>query len=276
MEWVFQLVIIYLGICLVPVFVGSCVLAMERGDPIRVSRNDLSWMFREWAAHVLVLMLLPVGILGRRPRKHILRNKQPDQMTQAAVRLPILLVHGYGLNRACWLFFQTYLHTRGWPWVWAINHRPRSRPIPSYAESLSSKIDLLMAEAGADQVDVVAHSMGGIVTAWYMTQLHGDQRVRRLITLGTPWRGTRTHVFGLRREARDLAPDAQVIQDIQGIQGDIVSIWSDTDHLVIPNDSATHPNLKNIQIPYLGHLEMMISARVFRTVADALAQSGEE
>ena len=54
----------------------------------------------------------------------------------------VLLVRSYALNRGCWTFLQTYLHTRGWV-VWAISHRPRSSPIPVYAKRLGRAIERL-------------------------------------------------------------------------------------------------------------------------------------
>lgn len=48
----------------------------------------------------------------------------------------------------------------------------------------------------ADQVDLVAHSMGGLISRVYILERGGDQRVVRLITAGTPLRGS-VEVFGL-------------------------------------------------------------------------------
>jgi triacylglycerol lipase len=276
MEWALRLLTIHLVVCMVPVMVGSCVLAMERGQPMKPSRDGLSWFFREWAAHALILPLLLTGAFPTRPRVYPVGPDMAEGESRGGARLPVLLVHGYGLNRACWRFAQTYLHTRGWPWVWGINHRPWSRPIPVYAERLSGAVDRLLAASGADQVDLVAHSMGGIISAWYMARLGGGTKVRRLITLGTPWSGTRTHVFALRREARDLAPGSAVISDIQGLDADIVAIWSRSDHLVIPTVSAAPSFAQLVEIPHLGHLEMLTSARVFRAIADALSPAREE
>jgi predicted alpha/beta hydrolase family esterase len=276
MEWVFRLVAIHLVLCMVPVFVGGCVLAMEHGQLVRPSREGVGWFFREWAAYVLALPMLMTGLLPTQPKRHARGEDIAEIPRSSTTRRPVLLVHGYGLNRGCWRFVQTYLHTRGWSWVWAINHRPRSRPIPVYADNLRMAVDWLLAESGAKQVDIVAHSMGGVIAAWYMTQLDGANKVHRLVTLGTPWQGTKTHVFAWRREARDLAPDAKVIEDIQQAKGDIVAIWSRSDHLVIPTSSAAPAHAQTIEIPHLGHLEMLTSARVFRTVADALTLDVEE
>ena len=88
-------------------------------------------------------------LMGWWPTSPVRKRRQRD-LAEApasdAVRNPVLLVHGYALNRGCWTFLQTYLHTRGWEWVWAINHRPRSSPIPVYAKRLGRAIERLRDE----------------------------------------------------------------------------------------------------------------------------------
>jgi len=274
MDWVLRILILHLLVCGVPVFVGSCVLAMERDSPIRLTTEGISWFFREWAAHVTILPLLLTGWWPTLPRA----KRRPGDLTagpgEAPDRTPVLLLPGYGLNRASFRFLSIYLHTRGWKWVWAINHHPWSSPIPVLADRLERAIDQLREASGAAQIDIVAHSMGGVIAAWYLTRLHGGEKVRRLITLGTPWKGTKAHVFALRREGRDLAPGSEVIQAAQELRHDTVAIWSRSDQVIIPPESGAAAHGQVIELAHLGHMEMLMSARVFRTVVDALTPTG--
>ena len=265
----------FLLVCTLPVFAGATWLTMERGEPMRISRVGVSWFFRETAAHAVVILLLLTGWWPVSPRR---KKRQRDIADTADVsnRIPVLLVHGYSLNRACFTFLQTYLHTRGWEWVWAINHGPRSSPIPVFAKRLGRSIERLCEETGAEQIDIVGHSMGGIVAAYALKEFGYAHRVRRLITLGTPWAGSRTHVFSWLREGHDLAPDSEVVQALQDYSGTTTAIWSQSDHLVIPVSSAAPVHAQCIEVPHLGHLEMMTSARCFRIVADALLAKGTE
>ena len=135
--------------------------------------------------------------------------------------------------------------------------------------------DSLRDETGADQVDLVCHSMGGVVAAYALKEFGYAPNVRRVVTLGTPWGGTKTHVFSWLREGYDMAPDSEVIRAIQDYEGDTVAVWSKHDHLVLPVESAAPSHAKTIELKHLGHLEMVMSARVFRVVADALQARGE-
>ncbi|CAM5527705.1 hypothetical protein SMICM304S_05241 [Streptomyces microflavus] len=40
------------------------------------------------------------------------------------------------------------------------------------------------------EVDIVGHSLGGLIARYYVQRLGGDRRVRTLVTLGTPHGGT--------------------------------------------------------------------------------------
>ena len=267
---------VFLLACALPVFAGATWLALERGETVRLTRTGVSWFFRETAANAVVTTFMLGGWWPVSPKQ---KRKQQDiaDTADSTARIPVLLVHGYGLNRACFTFLQTYLHTRGWEWVWAINHGPRSSPIPVFAKRLGRSIEQLCEDSGAEQVDIVAHSMGGIVAAYALKEFGYAPRVRRLITMGTPWSGTKTHVFGWRREGLDLAPNSEVIRSIQGYSGHTTAIWSRYDHLAIPTESAAPKHAECIEVNNLGHQEMLTSARCFRLVANILLdKAGEE
>src|SRR5262249_53548654 len=57
---------------------------------------------------------------------------------------------------------------------------------PRLADALRAHIDEVRRETGAEQVDVVGHSLGGLV-ARYCAQSSATRVVRRLVTLGTPY-----------------------------------------------------------------------------------------
>jgi pimeloyl-ACP methyl ester carboxylesterase len=62
-------------------------------------------------------------------------------------------------------------------------------PIRTYAESLKWEVDRLRKKEEVNKVDIVAHSMGGLVARWYIEYGGGDRHVRKLIMLETPNKG---------------------------------------------------------------------------------------
>ena len=57
-------------------------------------------------------------------------------------------------------------------------------------EVLKPKIDQIKAKTGMSQVYVVAHSMGGLVARTYIQSNYFEQDIAKLITVGTPHRGS--------------------------------------------------------------------------------------
>src|SRR5690606_28470836 len=58
-----------------------------------------------------------------------------------------------------------------------------------YATDLAEMIDDVLRVTGASKVDVVAHSMGGLVTRSYLAFLGGNEKVERVMLLASPHLG---------------------------------------------------------------------------------------
>ncbi len=263
MTWVLEPIALLSLATLFYTGVGACFTALDRGQRIRLTRANVSTFCREWAVCMFIVLTWPFGIRNALPRRV---GADPDDDE----RIPVVLVPGYAVNRACFSFLQIYLQRRGWAWVSVINHRPFSRPIPYYAERLGLYVEDVLRSSGATQVDLVGHSMGGLVAAFYVNALGGHTRVRRIVTLGAPWKGTATWVFGGRREARDMAPSSDVVKAAQELKTPTTAIWSRSDAMIFPAERAKPDGGDSIELAHLGHNEMLCSARVFRLVADVL------
>jgi len=55
---------------------------------------------------------------------------------------------------------------------------------------LADEIDQALAESGADKVNIIAHSMGGLDSRFAISALGYDDRVASLVTISTPHRGS--------------------------------------------------------------------------------------
>lgn len=255
-----------LGIPLVLVFVSAIINKVVRGVRPAPSVAGAARFYREWAATVWMIPLWLSGVLERSAPRPTRRPQGPGLAAP-----PVLLVHGYDMNHGCWALLAWWLRRRGWRWVWAVNNRPRWSPIPQLAEGLAARVAALKQATGADQVDVVAHSMGGVVAAWYARQLGGAAHIRRLVTIGTPWQGTQLAVLGLRPEADGLRPDSPVIGAIRPPAVPVASIWSPEDQIIAPSHSSAIPEAQLVELDEGGHADMLLDPRVWRRVGALLA-----
>lgn len=82
---------------------------------------------------------------------------------------------------------------------WRLSNFHTANKLKDCVEKIRQKTD--------KKIDLVAHSMGGVVARLYIQQLGGDRHIHNLITLGTPHRGS-AKVFQRLTEGLENWPDA--------------------------------------------------------------------
>jgi Palmitoyl protein thioesterase len=144
---------------------------------------------------------------------------------------PVVLLHGLGGARSNFLVLRSFLASRGVRSFASFSYPPRidyQRLVPR----LARRIEEVCRDTGAPRVDVVGHSLGGLV-ARHLVELGDGSRVRRLVTLGSPY-------YSERRPARELAifatHDPLVPPPADG-RGRVVVV-EDCGHLNLPQHPA--------------------------------------
>jgi len=186
---------------------------------------------------------------------------------------PVVLVHGLGGNRGLWLPFRAYFRLLGRRRVYAFGYEGGT--IEGHADSLVAFVEEVKSATGEPQVDLVAHSLGGII-ARLAIQRHGlSDSVRVLVTLATPHQGTHAAQYANTELTLPLRPQSSLMRDLNA--DDLknwpvrfVTISSDRDVYVLPHEAQTHPDARNLVIPGLAHSGHLLSLDVFRTVAELL------
>jgi pimeloyl-ACP methyl ester carboxylesterase len=126
---------------------------------------------------------------------------------------------------------------------------------------------------------VVGHSLGGLISRYYVQKRGGDRRVESLVTLGTPHHGSVwAHVVPTPL-IRQLRPGSPVIRELDESAPDcrtpITAIYSDLDQMVVPTNSGRcdHPDLqaRNVLVRGVGHMSLPRDRRVVDEVATTLA-----
>ena len=175
-------------------------------------------------------------------------------------QLPVLLVHGYVCNRGFMLPLRRYLGEHG---VSAYSHNlePVYADIDSYADGLARRIEEICAATGADQLVILAHSMGGLAARAYLRR-HGARRVAKLITLGTPHHGTVTARMAAGKNGRQMVPGNAWLKQLNEETPNlpVVSVFSHQDNIVVPQDSAALAGAKIESLSGMGHVSMPFSS----------------
>jgi pimeloyl-ACP methyl ester carboxylesterase len=203
---------------------------------------------------------MPFGI--RSPSRRTPRAR--DQRT-------VVLVHGYLANRSTLFPLAAYLRLRGLRQILQFNYDSRAG-VERGALGLRA---FLRQHVRGGRIDLVCHSLGGLVARVYVQELGGSRRVDRCVTLGTPHRGTYNSYWLWSRVGGELRPDSQLLARLgasrsamQGVR--FLSLVAGSDNLVIPRVFASHE--QEIVIQDVGHISMLFSPTVLRLVGDYLAK----
>ncbi|GAB3544597.1 hypothetical protein GCM10027343_19970 [Noviherbaspirillum agri] len=198
--------------------------------------------------------------------------------------LPVLLIHGYGCNSGYWHSMSKAL-VRAKIAHYAVNMEPVIGGIDEYVPIIHETVERICNETGHDKVILVGHSMGGLVARAYL-RVHGNKRIAKVITLGTPHHGTGLAHFGVglnTQQMRWTATEQEGIasdwlRDLAAGEGPdtyrlFVSIYSHHDNIISPQRSSHLAGAKNIEFHAIGHvalgLDPVIHAQVIREIRRA-------
>ena len=182
----------------------------------------------------------------------------------------VVLVHGYLANRASLWPLAAYLRARGVGALHAFDYRTTD----GVERAAIALREHLRRTVRGGRIDLVCHSMGGLVARVYLQELGGARRVDRCITLGTPHRGTYSAYWLPTRVATAMRPGSPLLTRLartRSAAGAVrfSSIVAGSDNLVLPRVFAADEDV--VHVPDLGHVGMLFSPTVFRAVAARLA-----
>lgn len=146
-----------------------------------------------------------------------------------------------------------------------------------HAEELEALISLVLSETGARHVDIVAHSMGGLATRWYLNT-RPDAPVRKVAFLGTPHRGTLSAHLAWGDGRDEMLPDSPFLEALNaqaalpdGVEA--ITVRTPIDTHVLPGESATLPGVKDHVVCCPTHPGLLEDEDVFLIVLDFLERA---
>ncbi|MCX4906019.1 alpha/beta fold hydrolase [Streptomyces sp. NBC_00878] len=192
---------------------------------------------------------------------------------------PVVLLHGFIDNRSVFVMLRRSLAQHGRQQIESLNYSPLTCDIRTAAELLGRHIEEICERTGSHEVDIVGHSLGGLIARYYAQRLGGDLRVRTLVTLGTPHSGTRVApLMDAHPIVRQMRPGSGVLDELRKptpqCRTRFVSFWSDLDQLMDPLETACieHPDLltQNVRVSGIGHLALPVHPAVAAGIRQAL------
>lgn len=228
---------------------------------------------------VVVFMAAAVCLL-------LLFAMMPKQAS-AEERNPVVFVHGYTGSDWNFISLKSFLKRQGWPdsHLAAIRYSNNVGSNVNNAYELSAFVDDVLARTGAEKVDIVAHSMGGLSSRYYIKNLDGGSKVANVVTIGSPHQGTYNAVWGSATAgAREMIPGSLFLLRLNA--GDetpngadpshpilYTSIYSTGDTLVPPHRTALD-GARRVRVIGISHIGLLTSSTVKKHVLEALNGGG--
>jgi triacylglycerol lipase len=201
------------------------------------------------------------------PKREAIEDRGADAF------IPVVLVHGLGGNRGSWWPLRLFLKLNGHRRIYAFGFE--SGTVEEIAANLKLFVVDVMRATGESRVDIVAHSLGGVVSRYAIQRLGLAGAVRTFVTLASPHRGTYAAHWANTDLTIAIRPDSALIRDLNSddlaaYPMHFITIHSDRDVYIVPRESATHPDAHNIFIPGISHSQYLISPMIFRLVSGCL------
>ncbi|MGW4563638.1 esterase/lipase family protein [Streptomyces sp. NPDC004561] len=224
------------------------------------------------------LLLYPTGLIQERRTPELPAGEGTAQLP-VRPGPPVVLLHGFIDNRSVFVLLRRNLAQHGRQRVESLNYSPLTCDIRTAAELLGRHVEEICERTGSTRIDIVGHSLGGLIARYYVQCLGGDLRVRTLVTLGTPHSGTRVAPLADAHPiVRQMRPGSEVIEELSrpapGCRTRFVSFWSDLDSLMDPLESACleHADLdaQNVRVTGIGHLALPLHPAVAAGIREAL------
>jgi pimeloyl-ACP methyl ester carboxylesterase len=168
--------------------IGSCLVAANETTCTTGLIETLGWYWAEG------------GVPAPSRKIQAMAGNEAGEITVDVLPRPVVLVHGLISTAEKFNTYLGYLESIGLKgyavgdgqFEGVLHMGDTSNPaaptltIAENAAQLNIYIEGLKGRTGAEQVDLLAHSMGGLVSRYYIHELMADDDVAQLIMLGTP------------------------------------------------------------------------------------------
>jgi pimeloyl-ACP methyl ester carboxylesterase len=210
------------------------------------------------------------------------RREQPQPFLKTPATRPIILLHGFASSPRAMAPLARFLRRVIDREVICIRTSPGIADLRDCSRLVYRAIEKLASHDTFDYVDVIGHSMGGLIASHLLKCLDRGRWVRRVVTLGTPHRGTPLAQLGatlagnFSRALSQMRPDSRFVRELACLpvpsESQLVSIAGTSD-AVVPrqfSELPAHQGHENQLIEGVNHLNLLWAKSVREVVTGVL------
>jgi pimeloyl-ACP methyl ester carboxylesterase len=219
--------------------------------------------------------------------RHLVRGnriRRTDAFAQATPEAPpVLIIHGFLGTRGSMYMLERRLVDDGFVVVSFNLGTFNVRDIRRSAFIIHRKIERILAQTPSQKIDIIGHSMGGLIGLYYIKKLGGHTRVRKLVMMGTPVRGTWTALLGIAlvglvsTSTWQMLPRSRFLDELAqgalppGVEVHTIAAARDW---TVPLPTTRLRGANAVTVP-LGHSSLVVSEEVYRRIVAILRPSHE-
>ncbi len=171
----------------------------------------------------------------------------------------VVFIHGFFCNRGLWTPWLERLQAKGRVFV-AVSLEPIFGSIDDYAPQIDLAVRQVTEATGVPPL-LVCHSMGGLAARAWLKAHSSEARVRHVVTIGTPHRGTWLARFGHAHNGLQMRLSSEWLGRLDdGMHperhGRFTCWYSNTDNIVFPTSTAALPGADNRLVRGAAHVQM--------------------
>lgn len=193
---------------------------------------------------------------------------------EAGQKKRVVLVHGIFQQGDCFNPLKKKLEQQGCEClIPALKPADANTGLEPLAAQLRKEIDQ---KWGRDaSIHIVAHSMGGLVSRYYLQELGGYARCGSLVTLATPHHGTCMAYFYPGKGASQMRPNSEFLQQLDQTSHRLkdvrlISYRTPFDLMILPSTSSCWDCAQNEMVWAPAHPLVMHTPRVQRHIFEVI------
>ena len=216
------------------------------------------------------LLALTLAASPKTPRKPLHNDGQ---------RL-VIFIHGLAGHRGNFIPMQTFFRCLGRTRTVSIGF-PDTSSLEIMADHLRETVEKLVRDNNLPprrSVDIVAHSMGGIVARLALLTPGFGCRIHTLVTLSSPHQGTELARYAATLKIKALRPSSDLYKQLnQQVPWNreshlprLVCLWTPKDLILLPPTSAVIEGAEERCVPTSSHLGYLFKPEVWKEVLQIL------
>ncbi|RME23581.1 MAG: alpha/beta fold hydrolase [Deltaproteobacteria bacterium] len=189
---------------------------------------------------------------------------------------PLIVLPGFMENPATLALLRRRLERALGVPVTVLKPPPYHLDIAVQARMIADNIRDILDETGAEKVNLLGHSLGGLQARFIAERTELGDRIGKVITVATPHMGSALASLLPMQSMRQMRRGSLFLEELNrdgpSRKGQLYGICSTHDNLVLPWNCSLSPHGDNFILRFQGHTTLLFSRQLVEIVSNILEE----